>query len=543
MIQALGPIVLALFATSPANAAPQSPLLSAAPADAIFIASCDDPAALRANLLSHQMVRLFDGGSGTPYVTAITDLILSEPGGSDALSGFEFAKRFCESFDGPIVAFANTSSAGFMTTSRSGSAGLRSALDQILTSMPEAEVKDQGIHQGFQLRSIKPKARGREMMIRAEGPNITGIFMGDGDVLGAAKDSLQRYSLQATSDIGAQLINARLDAGSTGSRSAIDFMFDLSRLMSMSDAQEAADMGLTEDCWAYGRVDFGGPTVAEAVLDLRLPQTGPIPAFLDALKPVTKDDLMLIPANALSLTSARIDLELLLERAIEFGGVEAEDSIEQVRQATIGATGRDLIDELFLGMTGSFSTYEVDLPKYSNDISDLVGGQGVFAVGVHDSEEMLEVLDDLISVGGVDSIIDFRDHKDVEVWVVDFDGVTPALAFMEGHLLFSMNPENIEHAIDHALTEGSKSVLDSPEGQKLLEASANGFYISYLDTALAAWRTLNQAAMAAELAPELRFLSGMPQIELSDVRREVSGSTISNFVRTAKGLFYRAESR
>ena len=543
MIQALGPIALALCASPSVNTAPQSPLLASVPADSIFVASCDDPAALRANLLSHQFVRLFDGGSGTPYVTAITDLILSEPEGGDVLGGLEFAKRFCDSFDGPIVAFANTSGAGFMTTSTRGGVKLRAALDEMLIGMPEAEISDRGTHRGFQLRSIKPKGRGRGVMIRAEWQSVTGLFMGEGDVLSAAKDSIQRYISQASSDIGAQLLNARPLAGATGSRSAIDFMLDISRIAEMSGAQEASEMGLTEDCWIYGRVDLGGPTQAEAVLDLRLPERGPIPAFLNVLKPVMADDLKVIPSDALSLTAIQIDLELLLETIIEEGGPEAEDSIDQVRQASIGATGRDLIDELFLGMTGYFATYELEPPTNPDDISSVLGGQGVFALGVHDSEEMLEVLDDLVSVGGVDSMIDFRDYKDIEMWVVDVDGLSPALAFMEGHLLFSMSTEYIERAIDHAMTPGSKSILQSPAGRQLLEYGTGGFFVSYLDTALAAWRTLNQAAMVAELTPELQFLSNMPQIDLAAVKREVRGLTISSFVRTAKGLLYRAESR
>ena len=106
MIQVLGTLTLALCVSDPTATAPHNPLLAAAPADSIFVATCDDPAALRANLLSHQMVRLFDGGSGTPYITAITDLALSEPGGDEALKGVEFAKRFAESFDGPIVALS-----------------------------------------------------------------------------------------------------------------------------------------------------------------------------------------------------------------------------------------------------------------------------------------------------------------------------------------------------------------------------------------------------------------------------------------------------
>ena len=77
MIHLFGSLALALCAADPASEAPSHPLMSAVPADSVFVASCDDPSALRANLLSNQMVRLFDGGSGTPYVTAITDLVLS----------------------------------------------------------------------------------------------------------------------------------------------------------------------------------------------------------------------------------------------------------------------------------------------------------------------------------------------------------------------------------------------------------------------------------------------------------------------------------
>jgi len=54
---------------------------------------------------------------------------------------------------------------------------------------------------------------------------------------------------------------------------------------------------------------------------------------------------------------------------------------------------------------------------------------------------------------------------------------------------------------------------------------------------------LAQGALAAELAPELRFLSNTPDLNLDDVKREVSGSTISSFLRTAQGLMFRAESR
>ena len=54
------------------------------------------------------MVRLFDGGSGTPFANAIIDLILSKPEGEDVLSGFELVKSLAEGFDGPVIAFANT---------------------------------------------------------------------------------------------------------------------------------------------------------------------------------------------------------------------------------------------------------------------------------------------------------------------------------------------------------------------------------------------------------------------------------------------------
>ena len=542
MIQALGPIVLALCASSSTNAAPQNPLLAAAPADSIFVASCDDPSALRANLLSHQMVRLFDGGSGTPYVTAITDMILSEANGDEALASFEFAKRFAESFDGPIVAFANKDGFGLLASSPSGGGALRTALDQIITQMPKVEIKDQGSHQGFQLRSIKPEGRGRGMMIRAEAPGLTGIFMGEGNVLASAQDSVQRYSAQVRSDIEVQLTNARLDAGSKGSRSAIDFMFDLSQAMRMS-GEDVSQAGLDQDSWVYGRIDIGGPTQAEAVVELQLPQGGVISTSLDVLKPVTKEDLARIPSSALSFHAIRIDLELVLEKLVEVGGAEAEDQLETVRATTIGATGRDLIDDLFLGMTGSFATYEFEPPQDPVDIASLISGQGVISMGVHDSEEMLEVFDDLISIGGLDSMIDFQDYKDVELWIIDVDGITPGVAFMDGQLLFAMNPKDLERVIDHAMTPGSQSVLDGMSGRQLTEYGSGGFYVSYQDTALAAWKMLAQGALAAELAPELRFLSNTPNLNLDDVKREVSGSTISSFLRTAQGLMFRAESR
>ncbi len=542
MIQFFGSLALVLCASDPATEAPSHPLMSAVPADSLFVASCDDPSTLRANLLSHQMVRLFDGGSGTPYVTAITDMILSEANGDEALEGFEFAKRFAESFDGPIVAFASTKSFGFLTSSPSGGGDLRAALDQILTQMPEAEIKDQGSHQGFQLRSIKPEGRGRGMMIRAEAPGLTGIFMGEGDVLASAQDSIRRYTAQVRSDIEVQLTNARLDAGSKGSRSAVDFMFDLSQAMRMS-GEDVSQVGLDQDSWVYGRIDIGGPTQAEAVVELRLPQDGVISTFLDVLKPVTKEDLSRIPSSALSFHAISIDLELLLKKALEVGGAEAEDGLEQIRQAAIGATGRDLIDDLFLGMTGSFATYEFEPPQDPVDIASLISGQGVISIGVHDSEEMLEVFDDLISIGGVDSMIDFQDYKDVELWVIDVDGVTPGVAFMDGQILFAMNNEDLNRAIDHATTGGSKSVLDGKAGRQIVEYGSDGFYVSYQDTALAAWKFLAQSGLAAEMTPELQFLSNIPHLQLEDVKREVSGSTIASFLRTAKGLLFRAEAR
>jgi hypothetical protein len=542
MIQALSSIVLALSAGSHTTPAQQSPLMSAVPADSVFVASCDDPATLRANLLSHQMVRLFDGGSGTPYVTAITDLILSERGGDEALAGFELSKRFAESFDGPIVAFATPNGFGFLTSSPSGGGELRTALDQFLTQMPEAEIKDQGPHQGFQLRSIKAERRGRGSMIRAEAPGITAIFMGERDVLSTAKDSLTRYTSQARSDIGGQLINARLDAGSKGSRSAADFMLDLSRAMRMS-GEDVSQVGLDQDSWVYGRMDISGPTQVEGVVELRLPQNGVIPKFLDVLKPVSKEDLSRIPSSALSFHAMSIDLELLLERALEVGGLEAKDGLMQIRQATIGATGRDLIEDLYLGMTGSFATYEFAPPQDPVDIASFVSGQGVFSLGVHDSEEMLEVFDDLISVGGVDSMIDFRDYKDVEVWVADIDGIMPGIAFMENEVLFAMNYEDINKVIDHVKTPGSQSILDGSVERQLTELGPKGFYVSYQDTALAAWKILAQGDLAAELTPQLRFLSNMPRLDLDSVKREISGSTISTFLRTAKGLMFQTESR
>ena len=543
MIHLFGSLALALCAADPASEAPSHPLMSAVPADSVFVASCDDPSALRANLLSNQMVRLFDGGSGTPYVTAITDLVLSEPGGAEVLGGFEFAKRFAESFDGPVVAFASTDGFGFLTSSPSGGGNLRATLDQILTQMPEAEVKDQGSYQGFQLRSIKPEARSRETIIRAEARGITGMFMGEGDVLASAQDSIRRYTAQAHSDIGIQLTNARLDAGDKGSRSAVDFMFDLSRAARLSGDLDVSQVGLDQDSWVYGRIDIGGPTQAEGLVEIRLPEHGVISTFLDVLKPVTAEDLQRIPSSALSFHAIRIDLGLLLEKALEVGGAEAEDGLDQIRQASIGATGRDLIDDLYLGMTGSFATYEFEPPQNPVDIASLVSGQGVISIGVHDSEEMLEVLDDLVSIGGMDAMIDFQDYKDIEVWVVDVDGVTPGVAFLDGQILFAMNNEDLNRAIDHATTEGSQSVLDGKAGRQLVEYGSDGFYVSYQDTALAAWKFLAQSGLAAEMTPELQFLSNIPHLQLEDVKREVSGSTIASFLRTAKGLMFRAEAR
>ena len=543
MIQVLGSLALVLCATDPAPEAASSRLMSAVPADSLFIASCDDPSALRTNLVSNQMVRLFDGGSGTPYVTAITDLITSEQDGEEALAAFEFAKRFAESFDGPVVAFANTKSFGLLTSSPSGGGDLRAALDQILTQMPEAEIRDQGTHQGFQLRSIKPRGPRSGAMIRAEAPGVTGIFMGEGDVLATAQDSIRRYTAQVRSDIEVQLSNARLDAGGKGSQSAINFMFDLSRAMRMSGDLDVSQVGLDQDSWIYGRMDIGGPTQAEGVIELRLPESGIVSTFLDVLRPVSKEELNRIPSSALTFHAMSIDLELLLERALEVGGPQAEDQLEEVRQAMIGATGRDLIEDLFLGMTGSFATYEFEPPQDPVDIVSLVSGQGVFSIGVHDSEEMLEVFDDLVSIGGMDAMIDFQDYKDVEVWIADVEGLSPGIAFLEGEILFAMNSEDLNKVIDHAKTPGSQGILDGTTGRQITEYGSGGFYVSYQDTALAAWKMLAQGGFAADMTPELRFLSNVPRLDLEDVRREVSGSTISSFLRTAKGLMFRAESR
>ena len=168
----------------------------------------------------------------------------------------------------------------------------------------------------------------------------------------------------------------------------------------------------------------------------------------------------------------------------------------------------------------------------------------MFAIGVHDTEEMLEVLDDLISLGGMDSMIDFRDYKDIEVWVVEADpSITPAIAFLDGRLLFSPNLAHIERAIDHATTDGAQSVLDGEAGRQLFEYGSGGFLVTHQDTALAAWKILAQAAVVAELSPELSFLANMPQMDLAGVRREIRGSTVAAFIRTATGLQYRAETR
>ena len=543
MIHPLCSLALALSAAEPAAEALSSRLMSAVPADSVFIASCDDPSALRANLVSNQMVRLFDGGSGTPYVSAVTDLIVSEQDGAEALEAFEFAKRFAESFDGPIVAFANSQSFGLLSSSPSGGGDLRAALDQILTQMPEAEIRDQGTHQGFQLRSIKPRGPQSEKMIRAEAPGITGIFMGEGDVLATAKDSIRRYTAQVRSDIEVQLSNARLEAGGKGSQSAMHFMLDLSRAMRMSDDLDVPQIGLDQDSWIYGRLDFGGPTQAEAVVELRLPESGIVSSFLDVLRPVSKEELNRIPSSALTFHAMSIDLELLMQRALEAGGPDAEEELEGVRQALIGATGRDLIEDLFLGMTGSFATYEFEPPQDPVDIVSLVSGQGVFSIGVHDSEEMLEVFDDLVSIGGMDAMIDFRDYKDVEIWVADVEGLSPGVAFLDGELLFAMNSDDLNKVIDHAKTPGSQSVLEGTSGRQIIEYGYGGFYVSYQDTALAAWKLLAQSDLAADMTPELRFLANAPRLDLDDVKREISGSTISSFLRTAKGLMFRAESR
>lgn len=546
MIHFLAPLALVFCVSDAAPEAPSHPLMAAVPADAIFVASCDDPATLRANLLANQMVRLFDGGSGTPFANAIIDLILSKPEGEDVLSGFELVKSLAEGFDGPVIAFANTNGGGFLTASADGGGSLRAALDQVLTLMPEARIEDAGTHQGFQLQTIQPDPSDHCMIVRAEAPGITGLFVAKSkeSVLSMAQDSIRRYIAQAHSDIGKQLEIARPAAGGKGSRSAIDFLFDVSQAVRLSGEEEAAELGLAEDCWLYGRLDIGGPTQAEAVMDLRLPQEGPISAFLDVLTPVTADDLRLIPDHALSFAVMHIDLELLLERILEVGGAEAEEGLEQIRAASIGVTGRDLIDDLFLGLTGYFAAYEIEPPSAPYDISSLLAGQGVFAIGVHDTEEMLEVLDDIISLGGIDSMIDFRDYKDVEVWVVEADpSITPAIAFLDGRLLFSPNLAHIERAIDHATTDGAQSVLDGEAGRQLFEYGSGGFLVTHQDTALAAWKILAQAAVLAELAPELSFLANMPQMDLAGVRREIRGSTVAAFIRTATGLQYRAETR
>ena len=106
-----------------------------------------------------------------------------------------------------------------------------------------------------------------------------------------------------------------------------------------------------------------------------------------------------------------------------------------------------------------------------------------------------------------------------------------------------MNNEDLNRAIDHATTEGSQSILDGKAGRQLVEYGSDGFYVSYQDTALAAWKFLAQSGLAAEMTPELQFLSNIPRLQLEDVKREVSGSTIASFLRTAKGLMFRAEAR
>ena len=115
-------------------------------------------------------------------------------------------------------------------------------------------------------------------------------------------------------------------------------------------------------------------------------------------------------------------------------------------------------------------------------------------------------------------------------------------AAFEGKLPFE-GGYDLERVIDHATTTGSQSVLDGPSGRQLTEYGSGAFYVSYQDTALAAWKFLAQGGLAAELTPELRFLSSTPRLNLDDVKREVSGSTIASFLRTAKGLMFRAESR
>jgi hypothetical protein len=310
----------------------------------------------------------------------------------------------------------------------------------------------------------------------------------------------------------------------------------------MSDDFDVSQVGLDQDSWVYGRVDVGGPTQAEGVIELRLPEGGVVSNFLGILKPVSQKDLNRIPSSVLSFHAMSIDLELLLEKALEVGGAEVEEGLEQARQASIGATGRDLVEDLYLGMTGSFATYEFEPPQDPVDLASLVSGQGVISIGVHDSEEMLEVFDDLISIGGVDAMIDFQDYKDVEIWVMDIDGVSPGVAFMEGQILFAMNHEDINKVIDHATTVGSQSILEGTTGRQITEYGAGGFYVGYHDTALAAWKLLAQSGLAAELTPELKFLANMPRLNLDDVKREVSGGTISSFLRTAKGLMFRSES-
>ena len=119
----------------------------------------------------------------------------------------------------------------------------------------------------------------------------------------------------------------------------------------------------------------------------------------------------------------------------------------------------------------------------------------------------------------------------------------PGVAFMEGEILFAMNHEDINKVIDHAKTPGSQSILDGAVGRQLTEYGSGGFYVSYQDTALAAWKMLAQGQLLSELAPDLQFMSDMPHLELQDVKREISGSTTASFLRTVKGLMFRAESR
>ena len=106
-----------------------------------------------------------------------------------------------------------------------------------------------------------------------------------------------------------------------------------------------------------------------------------------------------------------------------------------------------------------------------------------------------------------------------------------------------MNSDDLNKVNDHAKTPGSQSVLEGTSGRQIIEYGSGGFYVSYQDTALAAWKMLAQSGLAADMTPELRFLANAPRLDLDDVRREISGSTISSFLRTAGGLMFRAESR